>query len=149
MSNEHPIVVAALGRKRADIAYEIGELERDVEAKRQELIHIDAVIRMFAPDLNPADGPVRVRRPRRLDYFSHGEISRRCFDALRGGATLPASDIARSAMTDKGLNYDADRHMRIEFTRRITMQLNSLARKGDVVKVGNGRGVRWRLPSAG
>src|ERR1700733_83522 len=100
---------------------------------------------MFARDLNPEDDPVRVRRPRHLDYFSHGEISRRCFDALRGVATLPASDIARTAMTDKGLNYDADRHMRIEFTCRITMQLNSMAHRGDIQKIGSGRGVRWRL----
>jgi len=148
MSTEHPIVVAALSRKRADIAFEIGELERDAEAKRQELIHIDAVIRMFAPDLNPEDGPVRVRRPRRLDYFAHGEITRRCLDMLRGGDTLLASDIAREAMTDKGLSFDSERHLRIEFVRRITMQLNSLARKGEVAKIGSGRGVRWRLPTA-
>jgi hypothetical protein len=96
---------------------------------------------------NPYDGPVRVRRPRRLYYFSHVEMSRRCFDMLRGGDTLPAADIARQAMTDKGLNYDADRHLRIEFTRRFTMQLNSMARKGDVQKIGSGRGVKWRLPS--
>src|ERR1700722_7009211 len=100
---------------------------------------------MFARDLNPEDGPVRVRRPRHLDYFSHGEISRRCFDALRGGATLPASDIARTAMTDKGLNYDADRHMRIKFTCRITIQHNSMAHRGDIQKIGSGHGVRWRL----
>jgi hypothetical protein len=37
--------------------------------------------------------------------------------------------------------------MRIEFARCIAMQLNSVARKAEVVKVGTGRGVRWRLPA--
>lgn len=48
-------------------------------------------------------------------------------------------------MTDKGLSFDRDRRTRIEFGRRITMQLNDMARKGKVAKVGFGRSVRWRL----
>lgn len=143
---DQPIALAALVRKRRDVAFEVAELERATEAKRQDLIHIDAVIRLFAPELDLENVPERKRRPRRLAYFGHGEISRRCFDMLRGGATLAASDIARQAMTDKELNWETERQMRIEFTRRITMQLNAMARKGEVAKLGSGRGVRWQLP---
>jgi hypothetical protein len=141
----HPIVVAALSRKRRDIAFEIGELEREAEVKRQELIHLDAVLRMFAPDTDPEAVPARLRRPRRRDYFAHGEMSRRCFDMLRDGSALAAADIAKQAMTDKGLSFEGEPHLRKEFVRRFTMQLNSMARKGDIQKIGHGRGVRWRL----
>jgi hypothetical protein len=58
---------------------------------------------------------------------------------LRDGATLFASDIARQAMTDKELNYETERQLRIEFTRWITNQLNAMARKGEVAKIGSGR----------
>jgi hypothetical protein len=146
---DQPIALAALLRKRRDVAFEVAELERATEAKRQDLIHIDAVIRLFAPELDLANTPERKRKPRRLAYFGHGEISRRCLDMLRGGATLAASDIARQAMTDKELNWETERSMRIEFTRRITSQLNAMARKSEIAKIGSGRGVRWQLPIGG
>jgi hypothetical protein len=144
---DNPVTVVALVRKRRDIAFEVADLERATEAKRQELIHIDAVIRLFAPELEPENIPERHRKPRRLAYFAHGEISRRCFDMLRSGQTLAAIDLARQAMADKELNFDSERNLRIEFARRITSQLNAMARKGEIEKVGNGRGVRWRLPT--
>jgi hypothetical protein len=61
-----------------------------------------------------------------------------------------AIDIAKVALADKGLSFE-DRPARTEFCRRITMQLQHLARKGVVEKVGFGRGVRWKLaaPIAG
>jgi hypothetical protein len=46
---DQPVAFAALVRKRRDVAFEISELERATAAKRQDLIHIDAVIRLFAP----------------------------------------------------------------------------------------------------
>lgn len=46
------------------------------------------------------------------------------------------------------LSFDGDRRTRIEFGRRITMQLNDMARKRKVAKIGVGRSVRWRLELA-
>jgi hypothetical protein len=131
-------------RLRADAAFRVGELEKQTEAARADLIHIDAVIRMLAPHLDPDDIPERQRRPRRLEYFAHGEISRRILDGLRPGEPMPAIEITRKALADKGLSFE-DRLVRTEFCRRITMQLQHMARKGTVERVGFGRGVRWRL----
>jgi hypothetical protein len=142
---DHTVAVAALVRKRRDIAFKIAEMERDTEAVRATPVHIDAVIRLFAPDLPPDVLPERQRRPRQLDYFAHGEITRRVLDMLRAGGEIQAIDVARQAMADKGLNFEGDRRTRIEFARRITMQLNHMARRGMVEKVGSGRGVRWKL----
>jgi hypothetical protein len=142
---DHVVTVAALIRLRRDIAFRITELEKQTEAVRADLVHIDAVIRMFAPKLDPDQIPERQRRPRRLEYFAHGEISRRCLDTLRMLGTIAAVEVARQAMADKGLSFEGDRRTRIEFCRRITMQLSAMARKGVVAKVGFGRGVRWKI----
>jgi hypothetical protein len=141
---EHRVAVAALVRLRADTAFRVGELEKQTEAARADLIHIDAVIRMLAPQLDPGDIPERQRRPRRLEYFAHGELTRRILDALRPGGTAGAIDIAKVALADKGLSFE-DRPVRTEFCRRITMQCQHMARKGVIEKVGFGRGVRWKL----
>lgn len=140
---EHRVAVAALVRLRADTAFRVSELEKQTEAARADLVHIDAVIRMLAPQLNPDELPERQRRPRRLEYFAHGEITRRVLDTLReAGGPIQAVDVARRALADKGLSFE-DRPVRTEFCRRITMQLQHMARKGTVERVGFGRGVRW------
>ena len=66
---------------------------------------------------------------------------------LRGGnhGEIAAIDVVRKAMADKGLSFDGDRRTRTEFARRITMQLNGMARQGKITKLGFGRSVRWRL----
>jgi len=117
--------------------------ERQAEARRAALVHIDAVIRLFAPYIAP-DLPERQRRPQRFDYFKRGEIIRRCLNPIRAGSTVLAIDIAREAMADRVLSFEDDRRMRSEFHRGITAQLNSIARKGMNAKVGIGRGARWK-----
>lgn len=143
---EHRVAVAALVRLRSDTAFRVTELEKQTEAARADLVHIDAVIRMLAPQLDPDDIPGRQRRPRRLDYFAHGEITRRILDLLREHETVAAVDVARQALADKGLSFE-DRPVRTEFCRRITMQAGYMARKGTLEKIGFGRSVRWKLAS--
>ena len=143
---QNKYVVAALVRLRKDTAFRIVEMEKQTEGVRADLVHIDAVLRMFAPELDLDTLPLRLHRPHRLDYFSHGEISRRVFDCLReNGGEIAAIDVVRKAMADKGLSFDGDRRTRTEFARRITMQLNGMARQGKIAKVGFGRSVRWRI----
>jgi predicted transcriptional regulator len=144
LRGEHANLVKTLLRKRRDIAFHITEIERQAEAVRADLVHIDAVIRMFAPDIAPDVLPERQRHPRRLDYFAHGEITRRVYDMLRGGGTVAAIDVAKQAIEEKGLSFE-DRRVRTEFARRITMQLNHMRWERKVEKVGVGRGSRWRL----
>ncbi len=144
LRGQHANLIKTLLRKRRDIAFHITELERQAEAVRADLIHLDAVIRIFAPDLPPDVLPERQRHPRRLDYFAHGEITRRVLDMLRPGGTIQAIDIAKQAIEEKGFSFE-DRRVRTEFCRRITMQLNHMQRRGSVEKIGAGRGVRWKL----
>jgi hypothetical protein len=146
LRGQHANLVKTLLRKRRDVEFRIGEIEREAEAMRADLMHLDAVIRIFAPDIEPAALPPRLRHPRRLEYFSHGEITRRILDMLRVGGTVATIDVAKKAMEDKELSFE-DRRLRTEFCRRITMQLNHMRRERKVERIGEGRGSRWRLPN--
>jgi hypothetical protein len=141
----HTVTANALVAKRADILFEIGELEKRIEQLRTELVHLDAVLRMFRPDFKAEGLPVRHRRPTKSPYFAHGELTKRIYDAMRTSETVSSGEIAADAMRDKGLDPDNDSVTRTDFVRRVTLQLNDLCRKGKVEKIGRGRGVRWKL----
>jgi hypothetical protein len=143
---ENANVIHALLRKRRDLSFQIAEIEKQAETARADLIHVDAVIRMFAPDIAPDALPERQRHVRRLNYFAHGEISRRALNMLRAGGTVTTLDIANRAMEEKELPL-GDRRIRTEFCRRINMQLNAMRRERKVERIGEGRAARWRLAS--
>jgi hypothetical protein len=141
--------IDALIRKRSEILASITDLERQANQLCADLAHIDATLRMLDPDLEIETLPVRGPRPKRSKYFAHGEISRRCREALRdapGDGWLSGDDIAVKAMRDKKLGPERDRRLRTDFVRRILQTLDSLERRyGRVVKLRTGRGIRWRL----
>jgi hypothetical protein len=103
---------------------------------------------MFRPDFKAEGLPVRHRRPTKSPYFRHGELSQRIYDALRGKETIASLDVAVIAMRDKGLDPDTDPVTRTDFVRRVGLQLNDMARKGKVERIGKARALRWRLASA-
>jgi hypothetical protein len=142
----HTVTANALVAKRADILFDIGELEKKIERLRTELVHLDAVLRMFRPDFKAEALPVRHRRPTKSPYFAHGELTKRIYDAMRVSGDVASVEIAASTMRDKGLDPDNDPVTRTDFVRRVTQQLNDLVRKGKVEKIGRGRAVRWKLP---
>jgi hypothetical protein len=141
----HTVTANALVAKRADILFEIGELEKRIEQLRTELVHLDAVLRMFRPDFKAEALPVRHRRPTKSPYFAHGELTKRIYDAMRISGSIASPDVAVAAMRDKGLDPDNDPVTRTDFVRRVTLQLNDLVRKGKVEKIGRGRAMRWKL----
>ncbi|HJU17100.1 MAG TPA: hypothetical protein VJ770_11595 [Stellaceae bacterium] len=139
------ITANALVKKRAEILFEIGELEKRIERLQTELVHLDAVLRMFRPDFKAEELPVRHRRPTKSPYFRHGELTQRIFDTLRTKGMIASLDVALAAMLDKGLDPESDPVTRTDFVRRVTLQLNALAGKGQIEKVGRGRAMRWKL----
>jgi hypothetical protein len=145
-NNEAPVIAAnALIAKRADILFEIGQLEGRVERLRTELVHLDAVLRMFRPDFKAEALPVRQRRPTKSPYFAHGEMTKRIYDALRVSETISSVDVAVGAMRDKGLDPDHDPVTRTDFVRRVGLQLNDMQRKGKIERIGRGKELRWKL----
>jgi hypothetical protein len=57
MTNE--ITMNALVAKRAEILFEIGEAEKRIARLQVELVHLDAVLRMFRPEFKAEGLPVR------------------------------------------------------------------------------------------
>ena len=76
MTEGHTVTANALVKKRAEVLFEIGELEKKIARLRAELVHLDAVLRMFRPNFKAEGLPIRHRRPTKSPYFAHGEFSR-------------------------------------------------------------------------
>jgi hypothetical protein len=140
----HTVTASALVAKRADLLFEISELEKRIDQLRTELVHLDAVLRMFRPNFKAEGLPVRHRRPTKSPYFAHGELTKRIFDAMRTRGTVTSAEIATEAMQDKGLDPASDPVTRTDFVRRVGLQLNDMVRKGKVEKIRLGRAMRWR-----
>ena len=142
-----PHAVAALKDKRAELSGIIADLEKRIHQHRADLVHVDAVLRLFVPELEPETINAKRPAPVRSRYFAEGELTRRCLEALRRaeGRPVAAEEIAVATMVDKGLD-PADRKTRSDFIRRMLYALSSLRSKGVVEKLGHGLGARWRLP---
>jgi hypothetical protein len=75
--------------KRSEVAGLIADLERMTAPQRADLVHVDAVLRLYAPELEPDCIPSRAVR-RRNGWFQPGELVRMVLDILRvAPAPLP------------------------------------------------------------
>ena len=139
-----PVAVNALRNKRADLAGQIEMHNREVDRLRSELVHLDATLRLFDPYAIPDEIESRKRWPRRTDYFARGELTRLVFDAFRENGTTAAGELAAAAMTARSIP-ESDGAIRRDFVARFLNTLHDLLRRGTVEKIGQGRGVRWKL----
>jgi hypothetical protein len=136
-------IISGLREKRSAVAGQIVELRRQLDRLQADIYHIDAVLRLYGQE--PQEIPTKGRMPVRSAFFGRNEITRRCYDLLREQETVTADDVTVRAMREKGLDPEADRKQRTDFTRRILVSLHDLRRAGTVEKIGYGRGVRWKL----
>jgi hypothetical protein len=139
-----PVAVNALRSKRADLAGQIEMHNREVDRLRSELVHLDATLRLFDPYVIPDEIASRKRWPRRTDYFARGELTRLVFEALRENGTTAAGELATAAMTARNISEN-DGAIRRDFVARFLNTLHDLLRRGTVEKIGQRRGVRWKL----
>jgi hypothetical protein len=137
-----PLVVSGLKTKRAEVAGRIVDLRRELDQLQGDLIHIDAVLKLYG--LLPNELPTKGRMPKSSAYFARQELSRRCCEMIREKGTIKADDVAVQAMRDKGLDPGGDHRTRVDFTKRILVTLHDLTKRGTVVKIGEGKGVLWR-----
>jgi hypothetical protein len=145
LPDQHPNTVNALRNKRAEIAGDIERHNREIERLRSELIHLDQVLRLFDPQTDPEEIHPRMRRPRCVAYFDKGELAQRVYRALRDDrASVSAEELTKMAMVDKGLS-PTDRVVHRLFMCKFMPALADLRRRGIVEKIGEGRGVRWKL----
>ena len=101
--------ILALRRKRAYLAGEIAQAERQLADKYRTLRTLDATIQLFQPTSNPELIPA-IRPHRRGLFFRQGEQMRLCLAALRdAGQPMSARQVAEHAMRAKGLPTDNER----------------------------------------
>jgi hypothetical protein len=136
-------VVSALMAKRSEVAGAIADFERKAAQQRADLVHVDAVLRLYAPELEPDCIPSRAVR-RRNGWFKPGDLVRLVLDILRvAPAPMPTREIAAAVMMRRGLD-PADMH-----SARLVGKLvnNALSRQaGDLIeKIALHRSVTWRV----
>jgi hypothetical protein len=139
-----PHVISALRTKRAEVAGLIDSLERRIAQCRADLVHLDSVLRLYQPERDPTE--IRPKRSvHRNRYFASGELARLCLEAFRGTPEpLPFADIVERVIAAKGFNA-SDRVLRTAIGELAKATLAPMRRRGTVEKIGQGRGVRWRL----
>ena len=120
MAESH--VVSALVNKRAEVAGMIARTEQQLGQFRADLVHLDATLRIFAPELEPKMIPSkRIRLSDR--WFERGELSRRVLDALRRAREpIRAAIVVRTVMIEKGLDAaDRPSFARVQWKVRNTL----------------------------
>src|SRR5690349_15890579 len=103
-----PLVVGGLKEKRAELSGIIADLEKRIDQYRADLIQIDAVLRLFAPDIVPETITPNAPR-RRNEWFPPGGRARMVLDVLRvAPAPLSIRAITGEVMRRRGLDpHDA------------------------------------------
>jgi len=130
----------ALKQKRATIASEIVQLERQLRHKRESLVHVDATLALLDPDLSPDSIPNK--RIKNINIFRSGELSRLIMSAFReSDGPLSTKEITDAVMRLHGVGEEA----RSAIRPRVRTSLAYQVQRGAVVKIGEGVGARWAL----
>jgi hypothetical protein len=138
-------VVSALVDKRAEFAGQITRFEQQLGQCRADLTHVDATIRLFAPDLEISTIPAKVIR-RSDGWFESGEVKRRVLDTLRrAGQPMRAPDVVRAVMMEKGLD-PADRRAFATVQTKVGSNPRQLTTRGMLSRSAKNIGaVLWRI----
>ena len=99
-----PHVIDALRGKRSELSGIVSHLEQQIVHHRASLVHLDAAMRLFDPDLVPEAIRSRQHRPRSV-WFRPGECLRLIHDVLRDA--LQAVTTRASVVHGSGGGADA------------------------------------------
>lgn len=133
----------ALKEKRAVIDGRIISLKKQITRHQKELASIDATIALF--DATYRVGSIKPKRPRkRAKIVKQGEMGRHIIDALRrAGKALTSFEVTVAVCHAIGEGDNAVGLM----GPSIRSNLQYLARRSKVVRVGDRLKAAWQLPS--
>ncbi|MDP5280622.1 hypothetical protein Q9Q95_16965 [Sphingomonas sp. DG1-23] len=118
----------ALKRKRAEITGEIARLQARLVSADQELAHLDATLRLFAPDFVAEAVLPKVFTPP-ASWSKRGEMSRAVLSILRvAKGPLSTREIASMVVAQRGLANDSG--ILNIMTRRVAHVLRDKREKG-------------------
>ena len=136
------LALAALARKRAELAGELRELEARTDQLRSDLLHMDAAIRLVEPGF--VVEAIAPKAKRRTGWFGNGELVRMVFESLRKAPdTLTTREVALAVMGRKGFDVGD-----VPTVRLVEKRVDAtLRRRGALVErvVYGPRSVGWRV----
>jgi hypothetical protein len=136
-------VVSALIERRSEVSGQIAELERQITRHQADLVHIDAVLRMYGKD-----DPEAIRAKdvsRRSDWFRTGECRNLIYDVLRDAeAPVLTRTIAERVMFAKGIDQ-SDARVVGQIKRSV---LGALKRMDGLERVPMDGGMGWEVKTA-
>jgi len=144
LPNEQPVAVNALRHKRSALMGELAMHQQECDRIRSEIIHLDVVLRMFDPATDPGELPALRKRVHRTEWFARGEQTTMVYDGLRERGTVSATELADQAVARKGI-AEHDRATRREFVSKFHNLLQHMGRRGQLDKIGQGQGARWKI----
>jgi hypothetical protein len=93
-------VISGLIRKRAEIAGKIKGAQAEARKLKMDLVHVDAVLRLYVPDIKVED--IKPKRPPAPFRTPRGKMTRRILDHLRAHGPVTALDLAKAEMAFRG-----------------------------------------------
>lgn len=141
MDKGNRYALTALRNKRATISAEIVQLERQLRHKRENLVHVDATLRLLDPSAEPDSIPNK-RLPKRIKLFRQGELGRLILDTMRvaqGG--LSTAEIVTAILHAGGHGNAA----RPTVGPRVRGNLAYLEKRGKVTRTHGGKSTVWSL----
>lgn len=139
------IVVHGLIDKRAETVGKIEAMQAQLAQLMADLDSLDRTIRIFEPDFDLTDAPVKPVPPANAAF--RGEVQRFLLDTIRkSDVALTTHDLARRVMEGRGLNT-SDKALLKLISQRTGHSLAKLRRTGFLVaqKANAGGLLRWQL----
>jgi hypothetical protein len=135
-------VMHALRNKRAELAGALIQLEQQLVRQRVDLMHIDATMRLFDPDIRPNEIHPKQQRVHSA-WFRHGECLRLIYDELRDAPQpMTTRELTERIMRSKAIPADDDRCREL-MTKTLLGSLNRA--KESIARIEIAGVVSWRL----
>lgn len=135
-------MVTGLVKKRADLAGEMERAHAHLASLAKDLEHIDATLRIIAPDMAVEAIKSKVFRPP-ADWSKRGEMTRMVLSILRiARQPMTTREIAERMVVERGLA--ADTATLNSMARRVACALRTQREKG-VARSQEGEAGFWQL----
>ena len=143
-----PPVLHGLIKKRAEIVGRIQAIQAEAARLVADLDHLDCSIRIFDPEIDFEDMPVKAMPPPNAAF--RGEFQRSLLEMVRGSQRWQTTDeLTVKVMVQRRMNEN-DKALRVLTRKRVGHALKRLERKGILAarKAGKGALLAWKLRKA-
>lgn len=129
-------VLQGLVKRRAEIAGEMARMQQELGLHAKNLEHLDATIKLIAPDYEPEGIAPKLFRPPE-DWSKRGQMSRMILSILRTAKEpMTTREIASKLILERGLAMDA-KLLKL-MSKRVGSALRDMREKGRAASDGAG-----------